>query len=95
MTIPHSPGSPAHDAARAGGAYVRRRLDDHAPGAVLTAEQVRAIPAANLQALINTGRLELFPAAPVQPGERFIRALGQGRFDVIEGRRLTDRPVTR
>jgi hypothetical protein len=54
--------------AHAGGAYVRRpfTLDQRtvANGDVLSATQVRAIPKANLRALINLGKLDLFPAAP-------------------------------
>ena len=54
--------------ARAGGAYVRRpfTLGQRivANGDVLTATQVRAIPKGNLRALINLGKLDLFPSAP-------------------------------
>ena len=54
--------------ASAGGAYVRRpftfgqRTVNN--GDVLSATQVRAIPKANLRALINLGKLDLFPSAP-------------------------------
>ncbi len=54
--------------ASAGGAYVRRpfTLGQRmvANGDVLSATQVRAIPKANLRALINLGKLDLFPSAP-------------------------------
>jgi len=54
--------------AHAGGAYVRRpfTLGAHrvANGDVLTAAQVRAIPNGNLRALINLGKIDLFPSAP-------------------------------
>lgn len=100
MGIPHAP-KPLSELEQAGGAYVRRRFTfgerDVGPGETLTAEQIASIPQANLVALINTGKLELWPAAPAQMfvAERFAVNLGFGRWTVIEGRKLTDTPVTK
>ena len=54
--------------AHAGGAYVRRPFTlgqrTVANGDVLSAAQVRALPNGNLRALINLGKIDLFPSAP-------------------------------
>lgn len=67
MGVPHSP-KPHRELTEFGGAYVRRRLEfsgvERLPGATLTAEEVESIPLSNRTALINTGRIELFPAIP-------------------------------
>lgn len=103
MSVPHSRG-PAHEVERAGGAYVRRRMPfgdrDLGPGDTLTAREVASIPRANLNALINTGKLELWPAAPGAQGvsgplERVAVHIGAGRYVVIEGRKITDEPVNK
>ena len=83
-----------------GGAYVRRRVTigprTVLNGEKLTAEQVREIPSANLKAFVNTGVLELYPVAPVpKDSQRFAIHMGMGRFDVIEGYKLNDKPLTR
>ena len=101
MSIPHSRHS-AHEIGQIGGAYVRRRFTmgerDLVGGVdVLTAEELAAIPPANLTALINTGKLETFPAPPAgsAPSARFAVHLGFGKYDVIEGRKITDEPLTK
>ena len=59
------PPTPGSEIDNAGGAYVRRRLDfgDRilVNGDQLTAEEIAAIPRANLQSLINLNLIELFP----------------------------------
>jgi hypothetical protein len=100
MGIPHAP-KPANEIDRAGGAYVRRAFTFGAreltASDTLTAEEVRSIPLANLHALINTGKLELWPDAPTDMfvGERFAVHLGFGKWIVIEGHSLTPEPVTK
>lgn len=106
MGIPHA-HKPASEIEAAGGAYVRRRFEmgtrELITGDTLTAEEVRSIPTANLRALINTGRLELWPAAPgadyAPPArlagdiKRFAVHVGSGRYHVFEGVQLTDNHI--
>lgn len=100
MGIPHAP-KPAVELEQAGGAYVRRAFTfgerELVNGDKLTAEEVRSIPIGNLNALINTGKLELWPAAPAEMfvGERFAVHLGFGKWIVVEGHSLTPEPVTK
>jgi len=69
-------------------------------GDELSGDEVRAIPIANRRALIDSHFLELFPVpshfvppAP-PPGDRFIVRRAHDSYDVIEGRRLNDEPLT-
>ncbi|MDE2469447.1 MAG: hypothetical protein KGL35_12050 [Bradyrhizobium sp.] len=84
-----------------GGATVRRRFNSGGasllPGAVLSGETVRGMPAGNLRALIDAGYIECWPAAQNAPagGERFAVHVGAGRYDVIEGRRINVEPLSR
>lgn len=103
MSTPHA-RKPAHEIEQAGGAYVRRRFPmgarERVAGEILTAAELATIRPANLTALINTGKLETFPAPPAgasndEPGQRFAVHLGFGKYDVIEGRKITDEPVTK
>jgi hypothetical protein len=100
MGIPHAP-KPHSEIAEAGGAYVRRRFTfgtrEMTTGDRLTAGELATIPLANLRALINTGKIELWPAAPSQMfiADRFAVNRGFGKWDVIEGRKLNDTPLTR
>lgn len=103
MSTPHA-RKPAHEIEQAGGAYVRRRFPmgtrELVAGDVLSAADLATIRPANLTALINTGKLETFPAAPAsgandEPGQRFAVHLGFGKYDVIEGRKITDEPITK
>lgn len=88
-----------------GGAVVRRTFSRNGKylknGDKLTGDEVRSIPAANLTALIDSHYIELFPLptagifAPTPlPGDRFMVHRGGGLFDVIEGRRLNDEPLS-
>jgi hypothetical protein len=100
MGIPHAP-KPASEIDQAGGAYVRRAFTfgdrELTTKDRLTADEVRSIPIANLNALINTGKIELWPAAPEGTfiAERFAVHLGFGKWIVVEGRNLTSEPVTK
>lgn len=83
-----------------GGAYVRRRFDlgprTVTIGETLTAEQVREIRPANLKAMVNQGKLELYPLSPAAIGtRRFAIHMGMGKFDVIEGVKVNASPLTR
>ena len=77
---------------------VRMKAGEH-----LTADEVRSIPLANRRALASAGFIEVYPArtevvhryADPKPGDRFIVQVGKGQFNVIEGRRLNDEPLTR
>lgn len=98
---------PAGEVDAAGGAYVRRRFEmadrQLVAGDTLSAEELRAIPRVNLDALINTGMLEVYPAAPAagsasagaKGGQRFPVHIGGGRYLVIEGSQLTPEPISR
>jgi len=77
---------------------VRMKAGEH-----LSADEVRSIPLANRRALSSAGYIEVYPtrtevvrreAAPA-PDDRFIVAVGKGQFNVIEGHRLNDEPLTR
>lgn len=100
MGIPHGP-KPIQEIDQAGGAYVRRAFTfgdrELTTRDRLTADEVRSIPLANLNALINTGKIELWPAAPEQMfvAERFAVNRGFGKWDVIEGRKLNETSLTK
>ena len=83
-----------------GGGVVTRPFHFHGEklpvGRNLTAEQIRSIPIANRQSLINQGHIDLYPiSAPAANGEteRFLIIAGPGKFHVVEGRRLTAEPI--
>lgn len=86
-----------------GGAYVRRRFNmggkDVLPGAVLAQVDLEKIPQVNLRSLLSTGKLELFPVAPGAPDaiemSRFAVHTGAGKYDVIEGVKLNDGPLSK
>ena len=61
-------------------------------GTHLSRDQILAMPYNNRQALIDGGRLAVYPPAP---DARFIHHEGFGKFHVVEGRRITDEPVTK
>jgi hypothetical protein len=100
MGIPHSP-KPQNEVQQAGGAYVRRAFTfgnrELTTRDRLTAEEIASIPISNLNALINTGKIELWPAAPdaMFVAERFAVHQGFGKWIVVEGRQLTAEPVTK
>jgi len=77
---------------------VRMKAGDH-----LSADEVRSIPLANRRALSSAGFIEVYPQrvqvvhreAAAKPGDRFIVQVSKGQFNVIEGRRLNDEPLSR
>lgn len=83
-----------------GGARVRRRFsrgkEALLAGRILSADEVRAIPVANRRALIEAGFIEVYPQGPVTTvGERHLVHLGRGQYDVIQGVRLNDKPLSK
>jgi hypothetical protein len=92
---------PASDLDGAGGAYVRRPFDfgerKLAAGDTLTRNELATIPHANLRALVNTGKLELWPEAPESMfiAQKFTVPAGRGKYHVIEGRKITVKPISK
>jgi hypothetical protein len=83
-----------------GGARVRRRFSRGTEallaGHMLTGEEVRGIPVANRRALIDAGFIEVFPHGfGEDAGEKHIVHLGRGQYDVIQGHKLNDAPLTK
>lgn len=95
------PATPNSEIEGAGGAYVRRRFTfgsrDMLAGDRLTAGEVASIPIANLQSLINLNLIELYPAPPTTGGDCFLMPADDAgkRFHVIQGRQVTDEPLSR
>lgn len=83
-----------------GGGIVRRRFNT-ANGAIpaghkLTSGEIKAMPPGNRRALIENRFLEVWPIGNAPAGgERHIVNLGFGKFDVVEGRKLNDKPLTK
>jgi hypothetical protein len=92
-----------------GGAYVRlgfnfgeRRMKS---GEALSREQILSMPIGNRRSLISSGHLECYPrapdageagaAAPAAKGDRHMVHLGRGLYDVIEGVKLNEAPLSR
>ncbi len=57
----------------------------------LSREWLLALPPGNLQSLVNTGTIDLYPRG----GEKFAVPAGGGNYDVVEGRKLNDKPLDR
>lgn len=67
-------------------------------GTRLTAEEVISINRPNRAALIDKGMLAVWPKGgdePIFKGKRYAIHYGGGAYDVIEGRKLNDKPLTR
>lgn len=80
-----------HRGFTARGVYLRR-------GTELTREQVLDINPVNRQAMIDKSFLHVFPRAEIQepePMDRHVVSLGFGKFDVVEGVKLNDAPLTK
>lgn len=88
-----------------GGAYVRRpftmggKVFD-TKSKPLSRDELLAIPRSNRRALIDQGKLELFPASPGMAStatatEKFAIHRGGGAWDVIEGVRLNKDALTK
>lgn len=68
------------------------------PGEKLTEEQVRAMPRANLKALKASGKLHVIGKAESErasPAQIFVVHRGSGKYDVIEGVKINDEPITK
>jgi hypothetical protein len=83
-----------------GGAVVRRRVDRGGmppllAGARLTREEVLAMPTANRRSLVATERLWLLPLAADGVSARHIVQVGKGQYDVIQGVKLNDGPLSK
>ncbi len=81
-----------------GGGWVRRPDfrtggDVLKNGTHLTREWLLKMPCATRVAAVNTGFIELYPVGLVS--ERFVLARGEGVYDVVEGRRLNEQPLSR
>jgi len=73
----------------------------------LTREEVLSIPSRNRSTLIDQGNLEVFPPAPADGSapqiaadadadtKLFVVHMGMGRFDVIVGKKLNEKPLKR
>lgn len=77
-----------------GESYVQRGMPD------ITREQLQRMPAANLNALIDKGFLSPYPMRPAgerstEGMDRHVVSLGFGRFDVVEGKKLNDEPLSK
>ncbi len=59
-------------------------------GEMLSRQEVLSIPTNNRQALIDGGKMSVYPPAPES---RFVVSAGFNKWHVYEGRRLTDTPV--
>lgn len=79
---------------RRGTEYVRQ-------GTRLSREDVLAIPRANRNSLIDNGLISVYPTAAAatpadaRPLARLVVSRGFGNFDVIEGRKLNDAPLSK
>lgn len=103
MTMPKA-RTPTGEIEGAGGAYVRRRFSmagaDRIPGDILTAEEVASIPPSNVDALINTNVIELFPKPPpsVVDGKEVKRFLvrdgNTNKYHIVEGVQVTEEPLS-
>lgn len=85
-----------------GGGYVRRRFsrgtEAMTPGQQLTREEILAFPHANRQSLVDNGYVDIYPPSAEQlaaPRQRFVAGGSFGRFDVYEGRKLNDAPLSK
>jgi len=63
---------------------------------VLSREWLLGLQPSNLQSLVNTGKIDLYPLPPegARDGQKFVAHRGGGAYDVIEGVKLNDKPLT-
>ena len=84
-----------------GGAIVRRTFQCGAKrvtsGQRLTGDEVKAMPVANRNALVEKKYMDLIPngGGVAAKGERFVISAGFGRFYVVEGRKLNAESLDR
>ena len=64
-------------------------------GETLTREEVLGMPATNRRCLADNGKLDIVPLREPAGGRRFVVHMGGGQFDVVEGRKLNDTPLTK
>lgn len=83
-----------------GGGFVRRAFTDRGErlkvGHQLTAERIKSWP--NGHVLEKNGFIATYPPPPngaAEPAKRHVVQLGFGKYGVIEGRKLHDRPMTK
>lgn len=83
----------------AGGAYVLRECCGRKPGETLTRAELSTFNLSNLIALVKQEKLRVWPmapgASPQGPAERIAVHRGSGKYDVIEGVKLNDEPLSR
>jgi hypothetical protein len=85
-----------------GGGYIRRPGgiksggDKIANGTHLSREWLLKLPKATRNAMVSLGDIELYPLAPSNSagGQKFVAHRGGGAYDVIEGVKLNDKPLT-
>jgi hypothetical protein len=82
-----------------GGARVRRTFTSNGrqmkAGDYLTADEFLKMPIANRRALSDAHFVEVFPKPMDVGSERFIAGAGGDKFNVIEGRVINDKPLSR
>lgn len=88
------------DRTQLSGAVVRRTFSgngkQYRAGDELSSAELRALPEANLRALIENEYVQIYPAsADVRPRVRIMKKVAEGKFHVFEGRYLTNEPVSR
>lgn len=84
-----------------GGGYVRLAFSDatrrYKVGEALTAAQIKSFH--NHRRMIDIGKIAVYPPAPaavvMKHHPRHVVGTGFGRFDVIEGLKLNDKPLTK
>ena len=83
-------GGKVQQAFRMGDRYLMR-------GTALSREEICRIPTQNRNALIDKGyiHVQLKGVESAVAGERFVVSLGFGRFDVVEGKKLNDKHLSR
>jgi hypothetical protein len=68
-------------------------------GHMLTREELLRMPAQNRNAMVENGYMTVWPkeavASEPAASERHVSHSGFGKYDVIEGRKLNDAPLTR
>jgi len=83
-----------------GGASVRKvfsmRQEMVMPGTDLSRETLLAMTVNNRQSLIDNGYIVIYPPHPIQGnGEVFVYSRGFGKFDVLEGHKVNEEPLTK
>lgn len=84
-----------------GGAKVQRGFQRGSewvkPGTDISRNELLSMPRGNLQAMVDGGRIQLYPPTPAMlggVGELHMISRGFGKYDIIEGRVLNEEPYT-